>query len=62
MPLSRFLPVTVEGLTQPSEQGLGQEWRQHHGDVHREYRSSQVMGTQYLEREEAATTFVLPLL
>lgn len=38
MPLSRFLSVTDEGLTQPSEQGgsgaTGQEQKQHHGDVH----------------------------
>ena len=66
MPLSRFLSVTVEGLTQPSERGgsggTGQEQMQHHGDVHWEYRSSQFMGPQYLEREEATNTFVLPLL
>lgn len=67
MPLSRFLSVTDEGLTQPSEQGgsgaTGQEQKQHHGDIHQEHRSSQVMGPQYLEREEANnTTFALPLL
>lgn len=66
MPLSRFLSVIAEGLTQPSEWGssggTGQEWSQHYGDVHWEYRSSQVMAPQHPEREEATNTFVLPLL